>query len=136
MCAVAAYIGLALFETPGWCVQTDGHLRPECSDATALAKTYGTYGWPALPPRASIGLECTCIALFCASLAARVFCVGRRPALRSPALIMQAALLGVAALDVACTASPMLWRRTHFTRPMRALFIVLAHRRRGYALRS
>ena len=55
--------------------------------------------------------------------------VGARRFARSAWPVLQGALLLFAGLDLACTASPLLWRRTPFTRPMRALFVVCSHRK-------
>ena len=62
-------------------------------------------------------------------LAARLFMLGVRRFLRTRWHLLQLLLLGFMFSDVLMAASPALWQRTHFTRPMRAVFIVCSHRK-------
>ena len=125
---IAAYLSIAFAETPGWCVADDGSKKPFCSDEKVYAR-YGTVGLAVLPHQTALGLEAVCLLIFCAMLAARLFMLGVRRFLRSRWHLLQLVLLGFMFSDVAMAASPILWRRTHFTRPMRAVFIVCSHRK-------
>ena len=125
---VAAYLLIALWETPGWCVASDGSEIAECSNATAFHR-YETVGWAVLPTASALGLEGVCLFIFSLQLAARLFMLGVRRFLRTRWHLLQLLLLGFMFSDVLMAASPALWQRTHFTRPMRAVFIVCSHRK-------
>ena len=125
---VAAYLLIALWETPGWCVASDGSEIAECSNATAFHR-YETVGWAVLPTASALGLEGVCLFIFSLQLAARLFMLGVRRFLRTRWHLLQLLLLGFMFSDVLMAASPALWQRTHFTRPMRAVFVVSSHRK-------
>ena len=127
---VFAYLSIAYAETPGWCYDRSAEYTEdaECRNATRFAK-YETWGWHVLPHSASLALETLCLTLFTAQLAARLFIVGGRRFFRSRWHVLQLVLLCVMMSDVGLAASPVLWHRTHFTRPMRAVFVVSSHQR-------
>ena len=125
---VAVYVCLGLVETPGWCLNQFGDLRHDCSDADAYSK-FRTYGWPLMAPGATLAIESVCLCVFTAQLAVLCFCLGVRPFLRSPALALQTALVVLAAFDIGITAAPAAGKESHFTRPLRAIFVILAHRK-------
>ena len=125
---VATYLLIALWETPGWCVASDGSEIAECSNATAFHR-YETVGWAVLPTASALGLEGVCLFIFSLQLAARLFMLGVRRFLRTRWHLLQLLLLGFMFSDVLMAASPALWQRTHFTRPMRAVFVVCSHRK-------
>ena len=125
---VVTYLLIAYGETPGWCYADDGSEHPFCSNATTFQR-YDTYDWKLLSHGAALGLETFCLLCFGAMLAARLFIMGVRRFFRSRWHVLQLVLLVFMIFDVGLAASPILWHRTHFTRPMRAIFIVSSHRR-------
>ena len=125
---VFAYLLIAFAETPGWCVASDGSEIANCTNATF--QRYETWtGWAVLPNFSALFLEGVCLSVFSAQLVARIFMLGVRRFLRSRWHLLQLLLLGFMFADVLMAASPALWQRTHFTRPMRAAFVVCSHRR-------
>ena len=127
---VFAYLSIAYAETPGWCFDRSAAYieDTECSNAT-LFKKYETAGWHVLPHASSLALETICLLLFTVQLAARLFIMGCRRFFRSRWHVLQLVLLCLMMSDVGLAASPVLWHRTHFTRPMRAIFVVSSHKR-------
>ena len=127
---VFAYLSIAYAETPGWCFDRSAAYveDTECSNATNFEK-YETWGWHVLPHASSLALETICLMLFTLQLAARLFIMGGRRFLRSRWHVLQLVLLCLMMSDVGLAASPVLWHRTHFTRPMRAIFVVSSHKR-------
>ena len=126
---VFAYLLIAFAETPGWCVASDGSEIANCTNATTFQRYETLVDWAVLPTAWALFLEGVCLSVFSAQLVARIFMLGVRRFLRSRWHLLQLLLLGFMFADVLMAASPALWQRTHFTRPMRAAFVVCSHRR-------
>ena len=126
---VFAYLLIAFAETPGWCVALDGSEIANCTNATTFQRYETLADWAVLPTAWALFLEGVCLSVFTAQLVARMFMLGVRRFLRSRWHLLQLLLLVFMFADVLMAASPALWKRTHFTRPMRAAFVVCSHRR-------
>eukprot|EP00967_Tisochrysis_lutea_P002198 scaffold2768_cov32-Tisochrysis_lutea.AAC.4 len=124
---VAAYMAVALGETPGWCLDERANLREVCANPHGLHK-YWTVGFTPLAPSVTAILESCCILLFALQLALKAFFIGPRRFLRSVPNVLQTTLLLLTAIELVLWSSGVR-HRTTISRPLRALFIVFAHRK-------
>jgi hypothetical protein len=124
---VAAYMAIALAETPGWCLDEQANITAVCADSASFPR-YWTFGFTPLSPNMTAILESCCILLFILQLALKAFFIGPRRFIRSAPNVLQTTLLGLTAIEVVLWSSG-LRRRTTISRPLRALFIVFAHRK-------
>ena len=122
------YLAIALVETPGWCLDAKVTRTSECL-SDDYQHVYWTWGWRMLTGAESLALETACLIAFCVDLAAKAYAMGGWRFLRGRGHVLQVSIIFVAFLDLAFAASPVLWQRTHITRPMRALFVLCSHRK-------
>ena len=125
---VGCYLAIAAFETPRWCVTPQGTLLPECSDPDIYAR-YTTYGLRPLTLAAATGLETICVCIFILQLSTKLYYMGMGRFARARWPLVQSLLLLIAILDLIFTASPILWWRSPFSRPLRAVFVIFSHRK-------
>jgi hypothetical protein len=124
---VIAYMAVAFAETPGWCLDQRASRTAVCADEATFPR-YLTFGFTPLASNVTAILESCCILLFALQLAFKAFFIGPRRFLRLVPNVLQTTLLGLTAMELVLWSSG-LRRRTTISRPLRALFIVFAHRK-------